>query len=424
MHNKNQNRNRKHLIDNFGSDMVVNTTTFCSPFKLVYGFNPLSPLDLLPLPYMACMVNLDGFSKAQFVEKSHEKTHVHMEKKGKQYAKHADKEKMGKVFEERDHVWVHFTKESLDLMAHLKIRLVMGLETKVGRTLGESLPNLKGKVIQYSRAGIPKLSQVFEHYLLSNEFIIHSNHKSLKYLKGQYKLNKRHAKWVEFLEQFPFVIKHKQGKANIVVDALSRRQTLLAMLETKLLGFESLKDMHVHDNDFRKAYGSYVVLANGDMYTTSVKDAWCTRWPTQRHHRPMTFWDKLGTKLLFSTTFHPRTDGQTKVVNKMLSQLLRVINETTPYTPFELVYGCNPLPPLDFVPLLILSKANPKGLSKTQSMVRLHERAKTFMERQGKRYAERANSDKEGRFFVEGMDSPNLRTNSIQEGECDTNWGD
>ena len=46
--------------------------------------------------------------------------------------------------------------------------------------------------------------------------MIHSDHESLKILKSEGKLNKRHARWVEFLEQFPYVIKHKQGKAKIV----------------------------------------------------------------------------------------------------------------------------------------------------------------------------------------------------------------
>jgi hypothetical protein len=40
-----------------------------------------------------------------------------------------------------------------------------------------------------------------------------------------------------------------------------------------------------------------------------------------------TLWGKLGTKLLLSTTCHPQTDGQTKVVNRTLSSLLHAIIE-------------------------------------------------------------------------------------------------
>jgi len=37
------------------------------------------------------------------------------------------------------------------------------------------------------------------HYLVASEFILHSDHKALQCIQGQYKLNSHHAKWVEFL---------------------------------------------------------------------------------------------------------------------------------------------------------------------------------------------------------------------------------
>ena len=54
------------------------------------------------------------------------------------------------------------------------------------------------------------------YILWPKEFVIHSDHESLKHLKGQGKLSRRHAKWVEFIEKFSYVIKYKQGKENIV----------------------------------------------------------------------------------------------------------------------------------------------------------------------------------------------------------------
>jgi hypothetical protein len=63
--------------------------------------------------------------------------------------------------------------------------------------------------------------ETWQHYLWPREFIIHTNYQSLKHLKGQGKLSRRHAKWVEFIETFPYVIKYKQGQENVVVDALS-----------------------------------------------------------------------------------------------------------------------------------------------------------------------------------------------------------
>ena len=109
--------------------------------------------------------------------------------------------------------------------------------------------NLRVPILNYSTYDkelyeLIRALHIWQHDLLPKEFVVHSDHESLKHLKTQGKLNKRHAKWVEFLEQLPYVIKHKQGKANVVADALSRRYALISMLETKIFGFDHIKDLY------------------------------------------------------------------------------------------------------------------------------------------------------------------------------------
>ena len=101
---------------------------------------------------------------------------------------------------------------------------------------------------------------------MSQEFIIHSDHESLKYLKGQYKLNKRHAKSVEFLEQFQYVIKYKKGKSNIVVDALSRKQLLISTLGAQILGFDNIIELYSQDPEFSSIYTKSQHKPQGGYY--------------------------------------------------------------------------------------------------------------------------------------------------------------
>ena len=92
--------------------------------------------------------------------------------------------------------------------------------------------------------------------LVEKEFVIHSDHESLKYMKGQGKLNMRHAKWVEFIEMFSYVIKYKQGKENIVADALLHRYILLNTKNIDCLGFEYMNELYDNDSDFAMIYNA------------------------------------------------------------------------------------------------------------------------------------------------------------------------
>jgi hypothetical protein len=87
--------------------------------------------------------------------------------------------------------------------------------------------------------------------LWPKEFFIHSDHESLKYLHSQSNLNRRHAKWVEFIESFPYIIRHKKGKDNIIADALSRRYTLFSQLDCRIFGLESIKEQYALDPNFK-----------------------------------------------------------------------------------------------------------------------------------------------------------------------------
>jgi len=105
--------------------------------------------------------------------------------------------------------------------------------------------------------------ETWQHYLWPKEFVIHSDHESIKHLKGQGKLSRRHAKRVEFIETFPYVIKYKQGKENIVADALSHRYVLLSTLDARFLGFEHIKELY---KDFANVYNACKTSAFGKFY--------------------------------------------------------------------------------------------------------------------------------------------------------------
>ncbi|GKB53515.1 RNA-directed DNA polymerase, partial [Tanacetum coccineum] len=249
-----------------------------------------------------------------------------------------------------------------------------------------------------------------------------SDHESLKFINGQDKLNHRHAKWVEFIQDFSFVIRHKVGSDNQVVDVLSRRHSLITAMQIRVQGFDSFRGLYCDDSDFREIWSKY---ANGPFQKFSKLDGMerdvnrllercCTCHIAKTHssnaglytplsvpvapwedvsldfvleiiklhgvpktltsdrdvkfvsHFWRTLWTRLGSKLQFSSSHHPQTNRQTEVVNRSLGNLLRSKSH------FEVVYGWNPIAPLDLVPVLEMRRLSEEGVDQSEQIKELH----------------------------------------------------
>ena len=81
-------------------------------------------------------------------------------------------------------------------------------------------------------AAIVFVLKIWSHYLYREKCFIYTDHKSLKYLPSQRELNFRQHRWMELIKDYDCVIDYHLGKANVVVDALSRKsiKTLRALI--------------------------------------------------------------------------------------------------------------------------------------------------------------------------------------------------
>jgi DNA-binding MarR family transcriptional regulator len=97
-----------------------------------------------------------------------------------------------------------------------------------GRVIAYALQQLRRHELNYRThdlelAVVVHALKIWRHYLFGQRCDIYTDHKSLKYIFTQSELNMRQRRWLELVKDYDLEIHYHPGKANVVVDALSRK---------------------------------------------------------------------------------------------------------------------------------------------------------------------------------------------------------
>ncbi|GKD67736.1 reverse transcriptase, partial [Tanacetum coccineum] len=173
------------------------------------------------------------------------------------------------------------------------------------------------------------------------EFVLQIDHEALKYFNNQKSIIRMHARWMEYLQQFTFVIKHKACTQN--KDLYVSNDDFAEILKQNVTGIPSglylvqdgfllLKNrLCIPRGSFKEHLiqelhrGGLVVRLHGvpktitsDRYTKFLSHFW------------RTLWRLFETGLQYSSSFHPQADWQTKVVNKTMVDIIRCMCSDRP----------------------------------------------------------------------------------------------
>ncbi|GJY61488.1 putative reverse transcriptase domain-containing protein [Tanacetum coccineum] len=147
--------------------------------------------------------------------------------------------------------------------------------------------------------------KIWRHYLYGTRCTVFTDHKSLQHILDQKELNMRQRRWLELLSDYDCDIRYHPGKANVVADALSRKEQIEPFQNDPL---DKLARFYL--NRIVARHGIHVsIICDRDKRFTS--NFW------------KSFQKSLGTDISMNTAYHPETDGQSERTIQTLEDMLR-----------------------------------------------------------------------------------------------------
>ncbi|GJV21546.1 putative reverse transcriptase domain-containing protein [Tanacetum coccineum] len=162
----------------------------------------------------------------------------------------------------------------------------------------------------------------------------------LQHILDQKELNMRQRRWLELLSDYDCDIRYHPGKANVVADALSRKERIEHASSEALIDHKgltpSLGDLWIDLQNLDSSAGFLPIRENDPL--DKLARLYLNR-IVARHRIPVSiicdrdgrftsnFWRSfqkaLGTDLSMSTAYHPETDGQSERTIQTLEDMLR-----------------------------------------------------------------------------------------------------
>jgi hypothetical protein len=116
--------------------------------------------------------------------------------------------------------------------------------------------------------------KMWRHYIMGKKFLLLTDNSGVKYMFNQPDLNARQARWLAFLSEFDFEVRHIKGKENKVADALRRR--VHGLFEVNISRAESdleqrIRTTSINDGNYTKVMEEFQnSIANSDKPYLSI----------------------------------------------------------------------------------------------------------------------------------------------------------